>query len=74
MTFNFIFENIGIILNLIGTILIAFSFGSYPDKNSAPYTINDQGGKKYIAYFNYPNLFKIGIALLLLGFISQLFT
>lgn len=70
--YQFISNNIGIILNLIGTILIAFSFGAFPNKDAAPHTFDGKGGKKYIAYFNYPYLFCIGLLLLSLGFIFQL--
>lgn len=70
--YQFILNNIGIILNLIGTILIAVSFGRLPNKQGAPYTGDGKGGKKYIAYFNYPYLFCGGLLLLFLGFILQL--
>lgn len=65
-------NNIGIVLNLAGTIFIAFSFGSYPDKKGAPYTSDNSGRKKFIAYFNYPNLFYCGLILLIIGFALQL--
>jgi len=42
---DFLCNNFGIILNLVGTIFIAISFGPYPDKNSAPYT-SDNNDKK----------------------------
>lgn len=69
---DFICSNIGIILNLIGTILIAFSFGPYPDKSGAPSTTDDKGKERYIAYFNYPFLFWTGIIILATGFFLQL--
>jgi len=70
---NFLVLNAGIILNLIGTIMIALSFGSYPNKSGAPYTTDIKGkGKKYIAYFNYPGLFLAGLVFLGIGFCLQL--
>ena len=69
---KFILNNIGLIFNLIGTILIAFSFGPYPDKKSAPNTADGNGDKKYIAYFNYPSLFYLGLLSLFIGFILQI--
>jgi len=52
--------------------MIAFSFGSYPNKNGAPYTTDDSGNKKYIAYFNYPKIFYLGLTLLFIGFLFEL--
>ena len=69
---SFIISNIGIIFNLLGTVLVAFSFGAYPDKDGAPYTTDDKGKKRHIAYFNYPILFWIGMVLLCVGFFLQL--
>lgn len=68
---EFICLNLGIILNLVGTFLIAISFGSYPDKKTAPYTA-ENGKRKYIAYFNYPYFFWAGLALLFVGFMFQI--
>jgi hypothetical protein len=72
MILNFIITNIGVILNLLGTIFIALAFGPYPNKRSAPHTFDGKGGKKYIAYFNYPILFYIGLLLIFIRFIFQL--
>lgn len=65
---NFLYQNKENILNISGTLLVAISFGSFPEKKSAPYTTNGKGGKKYIAYFNYPSLFYAGLILLIVGF------
>lgn len=64
--FTFLSINIGLILNIIGTIFVACSFGPFPDKKAAPSTDGT-----YIAYFNYPKLFWAGIALLTIGFVLQ---
>ena len=68
----FICTNIGIILNLTGTVFIAISFGRYPNKKGAPYTVDQKIGKLYIAYNNHPILFKFGLLLLFVGFFLQL--
>ncbi|MEA2112722.1 MAG: hypothetical protein U9P50_01990 [Patescibacteria group bacterium] len=65
-------NNIGLIANLVGTFMIAFSFGAYPDKKGAPSTTDKNGSEKYIAYFNYPKLFSTGLFLLGFGFALQL--
>jgi len=69
---EFLYENIGTILNLLGTVMIAFSFGTFPGGEDVAYTTTDNGKKKHIAYFNYPILFWAGIIILSLGFILQL--
>jgi hypothetical protein len=69
---DFVCLNGGGILSIIGTILVAISFGPFPQKDAAPHTFDNHGGKKYIAYFNYPKMFYLGLILLILGFILQL--
>jgi len=66
---QFIWSRIGLIFNFAGTILIAFSFG----KNRGEANQNDDKGRKtYLASFLYPGLFKIGISLIILGFLLQI--
>lgn len=72
MISDFICQNIGIILNLVGIIMVAFSVGLHPDKDNVAYTENRDGKKYSFAYFNYPVLFKLGIILLISGFFFQL--
>jgi hypothetical protein len=62
-------SKIGLILNLIGTIMLAFSFG----KNLEEAHQEDEKGKKiYIASFLYPKCFYAGLILLSIGFLLQL--
>lgn len=61
---------IGIFLNLIGTILVAFSFGKNLEE---AHQINNNGKKVYLASFLYPKLFYIGLISLAIGFVLQLF-
>lgn len=60
---------IGPVLNLVGTLMIAFSFG----KNLADaYQMDRKGRKIFLASFLYPKLFKWGLVLIIFGFILQL--
>jgi hypothetical protein len=64
-------EKSGLILNLIGTLLIAFSF----NRNlGGAYQKDNKGRKIYLASFVSPLKFKIGMVLLFLGFLIQIFT
>ena len=65
-------ETIALILNFLGSLLIAIAFGKYRG-DGAPYTGNKDGGKIYIAYLNHPSLFKTGLFLLVAGFGLQAF-
>lgn len=56
---------IGLIFNMIGSLLIAFAFGDPP---SAAYQENGKGQRVSLAAFNHPLGFKIGISLLIFGF------
>jgi len=49
---------IGIFLNLIGTIMVALSFGKNLEES---HQINNKGKKVYLASFLYPKLFYIGL-------------
>lgn len=68
--YEFILNNIGLIFNLVGTIMVAVSFEPYPAKG-APYT-SENGKIKYVAHFNYPKLFYLGLIILIFGFVFQL--
>lgn len=59
---------VGLVLNIVGTAMIAFSFG----KNLADaHQLDDKGGKVYLASYLHPRLFKWGLAIIILGFILQ---
>ena len=61
---------IGLILNILETLLISFAFG----KNSGEaYQTDDKGRKIYLSSFLHPEWFKWGIYLLVVGFLLQLF-
>lgn len=67
----------GLFLNLVGTILIAISFGPYPAEDG-PYTsTSDETGKEimksYVAHFNHPKFFRAGLFLVVMGFLLQFF-
>ena len=70
---TFFIEKSGLILNLIGTVLIAFSFGKNLEDANQP-DKNKKGRKIYLASFVSPLKFKIGMVLLFLGFLIQIFT
>jgi len=61
---------IGLILNIVGTFLISFSFGKNLEE---AHQSNNKGRKIYFASFLHPEWFKWGIALLVIGFLLQLF-
>lgn len=60
---------IGLLLNLIGGLLIAFSFGK---PLSDAYQVDKKGRKRHLAMFHHPRLLKLGISLLILGFFLSL--
>ena len=59
---------IGLVLNIVGTVMIALSFG----KNLADASQKDGKGRNvYLASFLHPKLFKLGLAIIIFGFILQ---
>ena len=67
-------NNTGLILNIVGTLLIAFSFSVLDSKNfgDGGSTPDAKGRECEISYFSHPRYFKTGVVLLVLGFIFQL--
>ena len=64
----YIFTKTGLALNIVGTIMLALSFG----KNLADaHQLDKKGRKIYLAAFRYPKLFYWGVGLIILGFILQ---
>ena len=60
---------IGLVLNIAGAVMIAFSFG----KNLADaHQMDGKGRKVYLVSFLRPKVFKLGVAVLIFGFILQL--
>ncbi len=62
-------EPMGLFLNLVGGLCIAFSFGKPLHE---AYQEDKKGRKRYLAMFHHPRLFKLGISLLILGFFLSL--
>ena len=63
------FTKIGLVLNIVGTLMIALSFG----KNLADaHQLDEKGRKIYLASFLHPKLFYMGLTLIIFGFIIQL--
>ena len=61
---------IGLVLNLLGTLFVAFSFGQNLEE---AYQEDEKGRRIYLASFLHPTLFNVGLILLGLGFVLQLF-
>jgi hypothetical protein len=63
-------ERVGLILNFVGTVMVAFAFGKTIEE---AYQVNGKGVKVSLAAFRHPALFRWGIVLLCLGFALQVF-
>ena len=62
-------NRLGLILNIIGSLFIAFSFG----ENLAEAHQVDKNNKKiFLASFLRPSLFGYGVALIIFGFLLML--
>jgi hypothetical protein len=59
---------IGLVLNIIGTLMIAFSFGKNLED---AHQMDRKGRKVYLASFLHPKLFKLGLAVIIFGFMLQ---
>ena len=59
----------GLVMNIVGTILISFSFGKNLED---AYQTDRKGRRVYLASFLRPTWFRWGIIVLLLGFCVQL--
>lgn len=64
-------NDIGLTLNIIGTLLIAFAFGKFP-KGFGGTTSGDDGKEYNFTYIVHPLWFKFGVGILLFGFLIQL--
>jgi hypothetical protein len=60
---------IGLILNLVGMLLIAISFGGTVE---AAQQTDTQGRKIYLAALLHPRVFLFGLSILGLGFLLQI--
>lgn len=64
------FSDVGLIFNIIGTLLIAFAFGILKDDTFL--NTDSQGKKKMFSYLHHPMGFKVGVILIIIGFLLQL--
>lgn len=64
-------ERFGLILNLVGTILVAFSFGKTVID---AYQEDENGNRSDLAAFRHPALFRLGIVSIYLGFTILFFS
>ncbi|KKL52017.1 hypothetical protein LCGC14_2289690 [marine sediment metagenome] len=56
----------GLIFNIVGSLLIAFSFGDPP---STAYQVDKKGRRINLAAFLHPKLLRLGVFLIVFGFI-----
>ena len=67
--FETIWPRFGLILNFAGTVMIALSIG----KNlGGAYQTDGKGPPRYLAAVLHPRLFKLGMIVLILGFVMQI--
>ncbi len=66
---DFICLKLGLILNLLGTILVALSFGKNLEE---AHQIDKKGRRIYLASFLHPSWFKAGMFLIILGFLLSI--
>ena len=59
---------IGLVLNIIGTLIVALSFGKNLEEANQ---LDKKGRKIYLASFLHPKLFYWGLAIIIIGFILQ---
>ncbi len=59
---------LGLLLNLVGTIMVACSFGS---NLADAHQLDKKGRKVYLASFGRPKFFRLGLVIIVLGFLSQ---
>lgn len=64
--------DLGLALNMIGTLLIAISFGALSNKQGGTTEIDNSKKVYEFAYVKHPVCFNIGIVVLLIGFALQL--
>ncbi len=59
---------IGLVLNFVGTVLVALSFGQL---RNGGYTENEKGKRFEFSYLIHPWWFRVGMFLLAIGFLIQ---
>ena len=58
----------GLLLNAVGTVMIAFSFGRNLEE---AHQLDKRGQRVYLASFRHPKLFYWGLGFIFLGFVLQ---
>ena len=61
---------LGLLLNIVGTIMIAFSFGK---NREDAHQVDEKERKIYLASFLRPKLFRWGVVIIIFGFGLQFF-
>ena len=61
---------LGLFLNVVGTVMIAFSFGKNIED---AHQLDKKRRKVYLASFLYPRLFNWGLIIIIFGFVLQFF-
>lgn len=69
--FKFVYSNLGLILNTLGSILVVVSIGKFPDGFGGSTTSN-KGREYHFAYVTRPTGLRAGLLLIILGFILQI--
>jgi len=64
-------EDIGLLVNLAGSVLLVISIGKFP-KEFGGSTTGEDGKPYHFAYFLHPRMLKFGLCLLVLGFLFQI--
>lgn len=59
---------IGLVLNIVGTLIVALSFGKNLEE---AHQLDNKGRKIYLASFLHPRFFYWGLAIIIIGFILQ---
>ena len=62
------FDKIGLLLNIIGTLLLAFAFGTTKE---GPMTGTESGKQLKVSHLKRPVFFYVGVVILILGFVVQ---
>ena len=62
-------SRLGLIFNIMGTLVVAISFGKNLEE---AHQVDAKNRKVYLASFLYPKLFKVGLILIVLGFFLQM--
>lgn len=68
---SLIYDNLGLLLNTIGSVLVIISIGKFP-RGFGGSTTDKYDNEYHFAYITKPTSLKIGLILIILGFIVQI--